>query len=740
MGWSLSPAQERASLRHRCYLFALDSSTIARAPTTGDTVDRRANPRRGRVAHARPADRETRHYAPDAAPLRMRPLIRPSSYNLTTAGLYGLAGGLLGAALTSPLLAACAWLSAAAYTVALGRTRSSLAAAASVVVAHGLTTLIAFPWMWDGNFLVFDYSLAGMVALRFGEAMILAVPYAIALGVGHGLFHRWLAARFWLPLAWAFGELLSYATSNACVDDWLNTQWTIQPVLRALALVGWWPLVLACLFASASLGEALATRRWRVALPGAVILAALQLAPPIVDDRAAVLEGIGAMHTTSTVALPHVLPDGVDLLIWPEGTLDLRPLLAEGPGNGAVLPPLVPGSPAAHLIGLLTTLPGGISQNQAIAVDADGRVLASRAKRVFLPVAERRFLGVGKTPYLPGTRPALLEVGDHALVPLICGEGLSRGMLAEGVAAGGELWTILASDRWFASERALRQFLAIQVLRSVEFGVPSIRASFDGRASFVGADGHVLARSGIERNGILVWDRERGPRDFDFRGHEILVAPPDDPPPDVAVLYSEQAPHLRARCPEGRCAYHPLEGFACPADRAAAVIVAGHGKPPEYLARPAAEVAAAIRCFHPELVIIDTCFGASSELISALGDLDAVIVATTSLLPASGFTYGPEFFAATDPAARADAVHTFPVTELLRWRNDPKALAEVLARVEHMGPDELGARLARRLPPTVKVELPGGGPLLVPIAWERLGAKRPRPPLRPRSRPDWGGM
>jgi len=170
---------------------------------------------------------------------------RPASTRLQTAGLYAIAGVLLGAALSSPWLAVAAWLAIAAYTMALDRTRSSLAAAAAVVVAHGLTCMIAFPWMWDGNFLVFEYSLTEMIALRFGEAMILAVPYAIALGVGHGVFHRRLAARFWVPLAWAGGELLSYATSNACVDDWLNTQWAVAPVLRALALVGWWPLVLA---------------------------------------------------------------------------------------------------------------------------------------------------------------------------------------------------------------------------------------------------------------------------------------------------------------------------------------------------------------------------------------------------------------------------------------------------------------------------------------------------------------
>lgn len=196
----------------------------------------------------------------------------------------------------------------------------------------------------------------------------------------------------------------------------------------------------------------------------------------------------------------------------------------------------------------------------------------------------------------------------------------------------------------------------------------------------------------------------------------------------------------RARCPEGRCDYHPLETFECGDTRAEAVIVAGHGKPPDYLARPASEIAAAIRCFDPELVIIDTCLGASSELLTAIGDLDAVIVATPSLLPSAGFTYGPDFFTAADPMIRADAVHTTPATEILRWRNDPRALAETLAQVEHMSPDDLGARIARRLPPTVKVELPGGGPVLVPIAWERLGTKRPHPPVHPRSRPNRGEM
>ncbi len=64
---------------------------------------------------------------------RIRPLLSTAT---ETALLYGLAGLLLGAALTSPHLALCAWLSVAAFGVALGGTRSSRAAA--IIVAIGL--------------------------------------------------------------------------------------------------------------------------------------------------------------------------------------------------------------------------------------------------------------------------------------------------------------------------------------------------------------------------------------------------------------------------------------------------------------------------------------------------------------------------------------------------------------------------------------------------------------------------
>lgn len=659
-----------------------------------------------------------------------------SSPWLLSAGLYVLSGVLFGAALSTPALGLLAWPSIAALAVALGRTRSSRAATAGTLVAQFVGRLVGCPWAWQAAARIFDYGAATEAAIAFAQLASWAIPTTLTIGLLHRVCRASVAVRFWLPAAWALGELLSYSLSQVCIDQWLNTQWQVTPVLRALALVGWWPLLLGSLLAAASIGEALAARRLRVALPAVAVLGVIALAPPIPARGEARLAGIGALHVSSTVDLPHTLPEGIELLVWPEAALELRPLLAEGPGRGAVIPAPLPGARVTHLLGLVTSLPGGVHQNSVLSVAADGHVLASRAKRVLMPIAERRVLLFGRTRYLPGSRPVRLDAAGRALAALVCGEGFSRVLAAEGKRAGAELMALVARESFMPTDTAQDQLLAIQVMRSVEFGLPSVRATHGGHAAFVAADGRVLARSGRSGNGVLRWDPQHGGRDFDFRGRPIGIGPPPaDPAPDVAVLYSAQAPELRARCPEGRCAYHPIERFTCQQARASAVIVSGHGRSPDYLARPAAEVAAAVRCFRPQLVVIDTCFGATSELLGALGDLSAVVVAAASLLPPSGFVYGPGFFADADPMTRAGAVHTLPQTELLRWRIEPRALDTLLAGVAAMDAEALGARLFRRRPWMVKVELPEGGPVLVPVAWERLKSARPPLPMLPPARP-----
>ncbi len=247
-----------------------------------------------------------------------------------------------------------------------------------------------------------------------------------------------------------------------------------------------------------------------------------------------------------------------------------------------------------------------------------------------------------------------------------------------------------------------------------------------GYALFVSSDGRVLAQSGTDQNGFLMWDEARGARDVDFYGRTIDTGMPAlVPAPNTAVLYSQYAPALRARCPEGRCSYHAIEDFECREARAATVIIAGHGQPPTYLSRDAETVAAAVRCFEPELVVVDTCYGASSGLLASLGDLEAVVVAAPTLLPFSGLGFEPEFFTAEDPERRAVAIRSPPGGELLRWRVDQTSLAATLERVASMDATTLGKHIARRSPAEVKVPLGTSGSVLVPVDWTRVRSRAP---------------
>jgi len=540
---------------------------------------------------------------------------------------YLLAGALLGAAWIDPAAAGLAWLAVVALTVTLVATRRAasalLGSCATLVTAH----LIGFPWVPAMNRASVPDGGVPTWLFDVVEMVVWTAPHAVVIGAGFWaarlLERRWRQppVALWLPIAWSLGELARVAFIRVSISDWLTTQWSVEPVLRLVGHLGWWPALWICLFAAAGLGQAIATRRPRWALAALAGLLGLAL-PPLPERGQDQLRGIAAVTVSDAITAPERAPldEAPELFVWPEQARYVRPYLQEGRTRGARIRPLLPDSPAAHLVGLVTRAPGLGLHNQLVAVTSDGTVLQSRAKRFLLPVAETRWLGFGDGEYVAGTAPPVLDVAGRRVAAVICGELLSRPLVAEGVDAGGELLVVAARDQMMESDRALRHLLAVQVLRSVEYGVPSVRSSLGGRSAFVSSAGRVLAESPRGDNGFLLWDPARGERRYDFAGRP--APPPGEaapPAPDVVVLYAAEAPELRTVCPEGRCRYLPLEGFTCPAAAppATAVIVAGHGQPPTWLSQGPVEVARAVRCFRPPVVVIDTCYGASSELLEA---------------------------------------------------------------------------------------------------------------------------
>lgn len=206
----------------------------------------------------------------------------------------------------------------------------------------------------------------------------------------------------------------------------------------------------------------------------------------------------------------------------------------------------------------------------------------------------------------------------------------------------------------------------------------------------------------------------------------LLLASCGEQPVPVVVLYSQATPHIKPALPIGSYREFPLESFRNPGLRADTVIVAGHSIPPDdYASHDPQTVAAATASFQPSLVVLDTCYGASTPILDALAQrLDAWVVAPPFLIPIQGMRYDDGLFAVTDPARRARMVQTDPPSPILRWRLDREQLAETRQQVERMTAAELRSRLKLAVPALVRVDLPDGpkdnGQVLVPVPAERF--------------------
>ena len=623
-----------------------------------------------------------------------------------------LSGLLLGAGHLHPGLWFCAWLGVALWVVCVEVSTSRWRRAAIAFVAPMLMHVSGFFWiLWLFPELVHS---APPQTLLWSAGLWLActLPIAVPLGLVAVVAPRGLRALC-VPVAWALGEATRAAMLPITTPDWLVTQTAAPGVLRAVGPLGWWPTLLLCLCGAAGLGAASARRDWRGVVLPLVVLGGLWLLPARPSAGRELFDGVGVVHTNSTLDLPHTLPNDVELLVWPEAALDLRPTLIEGEAVAGLLPPLVPGTSAVHLIGMVTNLPGFLPQNQLVQVAADGAVQDSRAKRVLLPVAERRLWGLGSAVFRPGRLPSPMNVMGRWILPSICGELLDRRFLWAGHQGPGTLLVIPARDRLMPGLVPRRQLLAMQRLRSAELGVPSVRASLYGWSSFVDANGQVVALSTDASRHILQYDAEVGAVRHDYWGEPLDRDSRGRPPePRVAVLFDPATPHLRTRCPQDRCAYYAVTD-PCPGRRYDTVVVAGHADPPTFLGTDAAGLAASITCFEPSLVVVDACYGASLALLDALSAQAPLVIAAPSLVPEGGLHYGAAFFGTGSPQVRAEAVQ-YPGGTLTRVHPYPDVIASLRQDLAALDDMAGGTPLPGRRVRLIRLDLDDGGVVVAP--------------------------
>ncbi len=388
-------------------------------------------------------------------------------------------------------------------------------------------------------------------AERFGA---LAVPAVIGLAALNGLFpaaaallaraRRWrspLAAATALALAWTLTDVLRDDVLLGFTWNPLAIVWAPFPaLLQPAAWVGSDGLsLLTCLVAvlpgAALLGDTIRPRRGPALAAVLLALLAAAGAARLVLVRPEADPGVTVRIVQANVAQHHkwdqekralwlrrhlelsVAPaaEPLALVVWPESAVpyqierepELRRILGEAAPPGGLL---VTGGDRLELDADPPT-----ASNSVFVLDATGSILARYDKVDLVPFGEylpwRTLLGrlglekltQGTIDFVPGPgRRTLRLPGLPALSPLVCYEAIFPGRAVD-PADRPDFLLNLTNDAWFGRSPGPHQHAAMAVLRTVEEGLPLVRAANTGISLVADAQGRTLARLELGRMGVL---------------------------------------------------------------------------------------------------------------------------------------------------------------------------------------------------------------------------------------------
>ena len=223
-------------------------------------------------------------------------------------------------------------------------------------------------------------------------------------------------------------------------------------------------------------------------------------------------------------------------VIWPETAIHyrfqtkVRSLRLQGPRLARLLSAVPRGG---HLIAGTIRDDGQRAWNSIQAIDDKGRLVATYDKHHLVPFGEYvplravlKWFGVerlahGRFDFSAGPGPRTIRVpGAPPFSPLVCYEAIfphqavssaNSGAVpaatgaAKATAGGGRpRWLLnLTNDAWFGATSGPYQHLAAARLRSIEQGLPLVRAANTGISVVTDAYGRVRARLGLGARGVV---------------------------------------------------------------------------------------------------------------------------------------------------------------------------------------------------------------------------------------------
>lgn len=238
--------------------------------------------------------------------------------------------------------------------------------------------------------------------------------------------------------------------------------------------------------------------------------AAVQGGGPL-GERASVQ---GALRTyQAAVAATELVPDGVQVILWPENVVDVAEL--DGSPQLATLREIARSRRATLLAGITEDAGPGRFTNFQIAIGPDGTVVDRFDKVRRVPYGEyfpfRGFiesLGIAlpSTDAVAGTKPGVVRTPAGTFAVLISYEGFFDDRSRGGVRAGGEVVLLPTNTASYTSSMVPTQQLAAARLRARETGRWVVQASPTGVNAVLDDRGRLLGRTARTVADVLVAD------------------------------------------------------------------------------------------------------------------------------------------------------------------------------------------------------------------------------------------
>jgi len=149
-----------------------------------------------------------------------------------------------------------------------------------------------------------------------------------------------------------------------------------------------------------------------------------------------------------------------------------------------------------------------VAHNSLVAVTPQGGVAAIYDKAHLVPYGEyfpsyAHFM-LGEQGFTPGPGIRTLHMpGLPPIGPLICYEAIFPAQVVD-EADRPALLVNITNDAWFGDSAGPRQHFAAARLRTVEEGLPMLRAANTGISAVIDSQGRVTARLGLGLRGVLV--------------------------------------------------------------------------------------------------------------------------------------------------------------------------------------------------------------------------------------------